>query len=235
MSDSRFWVVLETLEEIENRLMTLNNMNKWSRSSITNTRYSSSSQIEYTLKQNQTLENIARNVLEQNDYQDSWFDIAFRNQLFEEDYTNEGGNDLLLEIDNTVNLGVQVNSVVDTLQGKSIYGKDLYRKISFENDDLKYLDYDKTVTQAVEIMIVHKKNQHPDYPSLGLQSTVCIGGNRALMNFPVIIRQLTETFNSDDSLKEFTVESLEVEQDNLLSNFKVKTRLNEIIQESRLI
>lgn len=235
MKNQKFWNLLEVIEEVESRLFTLSNMNKWARSSVSNTSYSSSVQFEYVMKQNQSLEDIAKLVLEQSNYQDSWFDIAKRNHLFEVDYDNEGGVELLLELDSTSNLTIQVNSVVDTLQGKSIYGKDLYKSIIFVDDDLKTLDYDKTVEQSVNIMINHKKNHHPDYPSLGLQSTLVVGGNRALMNFPVIIRQLTEVFESDDTFKQFTVNSLSIEQDNLFSDFKVFTRLNEIIQDSRLL
>lgn len=233
MKDSRWWDLLEFVEEIDNRLETLKNINRWSRSSITSTGYSPNIQIEHTLTQNETLENVAKNILGLSNPQDSWVDIALSNNLEEEDYDTQGGNDLLLETNRTVNLGIQVNSVVDYISGKSIYGKDIYRKIQFVsdddgNDDLQVLGYDETVVQSVDILANLKKNDNPDFPTLGLQSSVTIGGNRAMLNFPVIVRQLTETFSSDDTLKDFQVDLLSLEQDNLSIDYQVKTRLNEL-------
>lgn len=235
MKDIRYWELLEQIEEVDNRIKTTRNINRWARSSVTNVAYSPTIQLEYTLSQNQTLENVSRDVLEQPGYQDDWFDIAMRNILEEEDYDLEGGQTLQLELDKTVNLGIIINSVVDCLAGKSIYGKDIYRKLSFENEDIKVLSYDDTIEQAVSILIGLKKNDNPDYPYLGLQSTVVVGGNQALLNFPVVIRQLTETFQSDDTLKEFQINTIKLEQDNLLSEFQVKTRLNEIYKNTQLL
>lgn len=235
MKDIRYWNLLEQIEEVDNRIKTARNINRWARSSATNVAYSPTIQLEYTLSQNQTLENVSRDILEQAGYQDDWFDIAMRNVLEEEDYDLEGGQTIQLELDKTLNLGIIVNSVVDYLSGKSIYGKDIYRKFSFENEDIKVLGYDDTIVQAVDILIGLKKNDNPDYPYLGLQSTVIVGGNQALLNFPVIIRQLTETFQSDDTLKEFQINTIKLEQDNLLSEFQVKTRLNEIYEDTQLL
>lgn len=228
MKNSKWWDLLEQLEDIDNRLSTLRNINRWARSSATNVAYSPNIQLDYTLLQNQTLERVAKDVLKSRTPQDDWIDIALDNSLEEEEYTSQGGVNLKLKLDKIVNLGIVVNSVVDYLVGKSIYGKDLDRKLQFLDDDLKILGYDDTIKQSVDILILLRKNDNPDSPTLGLQSSVAIGSSRAALNFPIIIRQLTETFNSDDTLKNFKVNSIKQEQDNLLIEFEVKTRLNEV-------
>ncbi len=233
MKDSRWWDLLEMLEEIDSRLSTLDNINRWSRSSVTSTSYSPNVQLQHTLGQNETLERVAREVLGSSDPEDSWVDIAISNDLEEEDYTPAGGNDLRLEIGRSINLGIQLNSVVDFLDGKTVYGKDIYRRLQFVqdidgNDDLQVLGYDDTMLQSVDILAGLNKNDNPDYPQLGLQKTIAVGSTRAMMNFPVIVRQMKETFASDDSLKEFNVNLISIDQDNLSLDYQVKTRLNEI-------
>ena len=135
---------------------------------------------------------------------------------------------LKLQVDNLINLGIVVNSVVDVISGKSIYGRDLTKYISFVSDDLTSLEYDDTIKQAVEINLNLKKGDNPNFPTLGVQRAAIIGVNRNTLNFPIITRQLIETFNSDDTLKDFQVVNLKIDQDNLFIEIKVSTRLNEV-------
>ena len=231
MKDSRWWDLLDQIEQIDSRFATLRNINKWARSSATNVAYSPNVQLQYTLNQNQTLEGIARDVLSEDDWQDSWVDIALNNDLQEENYTPAGGNPLLLALDRVINLRIVVNSVVAALVGKSIYGLDLNQNLSFDPsiNDLLALDYDDTINQAAYILIGLRINDNPDNPNNGLQTSSVLGGNRALLNFPIIVRQLTSAFSTDDTFKNFTITNVSINQDNLSVSFTVYTRLNEVI------
>lgn len=228
MKDSRWWVLLEQIEEIDSKLLTLASVNRWARSSATTTSYAPTIQIDYVLLQSQTLESISKNVLGDDNPNDDWVKIALDNNLEEEDYSPEGGVPLKLQVDNLINLGIVVNSVVDVISGKSIYGRDLTKYISFVSDDLTSLEYDDTIKQAVEINLNLKKGDNPNFPTLGVQRAAIIGVNRNTLNFPIITRQLIETFNSDDTLKDFQVVNLKIDQDNLFIEIKVSTRLNEV-------
>lgn len=236
MIDSRWYELLSQLEEIDNRFATLRNMHKWARSSATNFAFSPNIIVDYTLGNLESLESVAKNVLQEIDSEDSWVDIAALNNLTEEDYSVDTNTKISLRLSNTINLGIKLNSVVDSISGKSVYGKDLDKLIQYDSttEDFKVLDFDDTMLQTVEILINLKKNNNPDFPTLGLQSQAVVGSNRALMNFPVINRQLAETFASDDTLKGFVVKSMNVDQDNLSVDFEVLTRLNEV-QGNRVI
>ena len=227
LNNVKWWLLIEQLENIDSRFATLNNIDRWSRSSLTKVAYDPTIQVQYTLKQNQTLERVTQDVL-QSSNNDAWVQLAIDNDLTEEEYSPEGGVDLTLKFPK-INRGLKVNSVVDSMIGKSIYGKDFDKKLQFEvgGNDLKILGYDETIKQAVEILILLKKNDNPDFPTEGLQSSVVVGGNRAALNFPIIIRQQTETFNTDDSLKNFTINSINIQDDNVFVDYQVQTRLNE--------
>lgn len=229
LNNIKWWLVLESVEEIDSRLHTLAKINKWSRSSLTNVGYDPHISTEYILKQQQTLERVATDVV-RSDRTDDWMQIAIDNSLAEEDYTSDGGVSLILKTER-VNRNIKVDSVIDVMQGKSVYGKDLSKKLQFAENDLVVLNYDDTVKQSVEVLLQLRKNDNPDYPHEGLQSSIVIGSNRSMLNFPLITRQYMETFATDDSLKNFTITNLSVEADSLKINYSVQTRLDETIAD----
>lgn len=227
----KWFLLIESFEEIDSRFNTLDNINKWSRSSLTKVAYDPSFQLNYTLRQRQTLERVSSDVLGSNNPEDDWVDIATSNYLKEEDYSPAGGTNMNLILENVPGYNFKLNSVVDVMNGISVYGKDLDMNFGFDtaNNDLKILSPADTIQQAVDILIRLKSNDIPSVRSLGLQSALVVGTNRALLNFPVIIRQLNNTFASDDSLKDFTVTAIGFDQDNLTVTFTVSSRLNDVL------
>lgn len=230
-NNSRWWDVLDLLEQIDNSFASLRNIHRWSRSSITRFGYDPNMQINYTLTENQTLERVSQDILMEQDPNNDWYKIAIANDLTEEEYTIDGGTEIQLSYPR-INKGLRLKSVVDVIVGAKVYGIDLNKKLTFNEDedgysDLTLLNHKETVFQSVNILTLLKKNSNPDFANEGLQTSVIIGGNRALLNFPVIVRQLKQTFQTDDSLKNFMVKNIAFEQDNLLISYEVETRLNE--------
>lgn len=224
------WVeLLELIEDINGRLNTLNKIYKWARSTKNFVGYSQSLKKEYTLSQYDNLEKVSQKIQQSSNPQNDWYQIAVDNLLKEEDYTSEGGKNLFVSLDSNINQ-VKVVSVVDTMQDKNILGKDLSKVIEFdsENNDLKILSPDDTFKQSILILITLKKNDNPDFPENGIQKGLVVGQNRALLNFPVLNRQLSETFANDDTMKNFTLKGFRFEEDNLFVDFEVQNRLDEI-------
>jgi hypothetical protein len=231
----KWWLLIEQIEDIDSRLATLSKINKWCRSSLTKVGYDPSFQLEYVTRQNQTLESVSSGVAGSLNPNDDWADIAIKNRLSEEDYTPEGGTELKISFERS-NGAFKINSVVDIIQGKSVYGKDVYKKIQWEKTsdgflNLKVLGYDDTIMQAIGILANLKKNDNPDNPNNGLQSNVVAGSNRALFNFPIIIRQMSQTFANDDTLKNFKINNLSRDQDNMVMDYVVQTRLDEVVSD----
>lgn len=229
LNNLKWFLLLENLEDIDSRLRTLDNINKWSRSSLTKVGYDPSFTFGYTLNQNQSLESVSHNVLGNEEGEDDWVNIALENAIREEDYSPAGGTFMNLKLDRSNGFVFQINSVVDVVQGKSIYGKDLSNSFGFADDDLIVLGYDDTILQAAYNLIKLKKNDISSARDLGLQQKIVVGTNRGLLNFPVIIRQMSETFASDDTFKDFAVTNISINQDNVQVAWEVKSRLGEII------
>lgn len=237
LTHSRWWELVSLLEELDSSFQNLQNAHRWSRSSIGKFGYDPNTRASYIMNEDQTLERISQDILMNQNPQDDWFDIAIENNLEEEEYTSEGGKELSINIQKNRE-SLKLNSVMDVVEGKKIYGIDIDKKITFVFDqegfcDLKTLSHDETIVQAVETIVLLRKNDNPDKPTDGLQTSVMVGGNRALLNFPVITRQLAQTFAGDDTLKNFMVKNIAFDQDNLLISYEIRTRLDELLENTQ--
>lgn len=235
LNSYKWWLLLEEIEEIDNRLKTTRNINKWSRSTATSVNYSPQQEIDYTTKQKDTIEKIASSLGGSSLPEDDWALIAKRNNLTEEDYDVEGGKSLkIVPIRNGIN-SFTINAVADVISEQTINGKDILQALTIEEEDLKTVTDIKCSEQAVNILIQLKKQDNPDAPNGGIQKEIVVGVNRASFNFPIINRQLRETFSTDDSLKNFSVIGLKLEEDNLQIDYQVETRLGDLIQKNSVI
>ena len=222
----KWWDLMLQLEEIDSSLLTIKNLSKWLRSSKTNTSYSKNQEIQLGLNQSQTLENLNKDVLLEKDYQNSWVDSAIRNNIKEEDYDFEGGNLLSVSFSNSGQ--VVVNGVVDNISGENILGIDLDKKTAFENNDLKVLSYSNTFLQSILILSSLKTNDNPYLANNGVDSKSIVGSNINLINLPLIFRQISEVFSTDDTIDRFSLSEVVREQDGLFAKFSVMSKLNQL-------
>jgi len=219
-----YWDLLDNLEDIKIKLSTITNISKYLRSSIAKGNYNTGVVYEQTLNYNQTLENVST-VLGSESPQNDWVNIALNNDLKEESYNTNGGNMLSITFDRNPNL-LSMDSVIDNIVGEKMYGKDIYKNIGFENDDLKVLSYIDTVKQAIDTKINLKKGDVPEFPDDGYSNIV--GSDIGAIQFPVLFRQLADVFAKDDSLTGFTLKNVNINKDTVLLDFEVNTRYNQI-------
>ena len=140
-----WWDLLEILEAIKGKLHTMQNTPKWARTSVTNTVKSSSPETEMVLRQNQTIESLLGDSLGYSDRHQDWYDVAIRNDMAEEGYTTSGGAKL-----NVASVGGDISSiqsVVDIIDSETMKGKELDKKLQWEDDDLKVLGGDASFLQ----------------------------------------------------------------------------------------
>ena len=234
LNNVKWWLLLEQIEELDSRFLTLSNMNRWARSSIKNFGWNENPQFDYVLPQNQTLERISRDILKDDNSDDDWFDIARANNLTEDDYSSDGGNKIKLGLSRAA-INFNITSVVDIIDGITVYGKDIKKHLEIQDDDIVVLGYEDTILQAAQILAGMKKGDNPDQPQMGLQRSIFVGSNQTQFNFPILNRQMSETFNSDDSLKDFKIDNIEFESDVANISYSVKTRLGEVINESTIL
>lgn len=232
LNTPEYWELIDSLSQIKESLKTTENSSKWMRSIITKNNFSPEIEIESVLKQSQTIEQLSSS-LGSNSSDNDWVQMALRNDLREEDYSTEGGTLILSSYRNKMRINVQ--SVVDNINGEKIYGADFDRKITFTNDDINVLSYKNTIKQTVEVLASLRSGQTPEFPLDGIQANLLVGSNRASVPYPVLFRQFYATFKRDDTLKSLRVKQIEIQKDSLNLSFEVETMMGEFIHTETAI
>lgn len=223
------WDLMTVIEDGLHQLNSVLNVSKYLRSISDKNGPTEFSLYPYTQKQNQTIEEINRVALGDPDWSDSWFDTSFSNGLREEDYTDEGGKTLVLTVGGSRRQTFFLESVIDNITVDNLYGRDIDRNFHYQDNDIGILSPHDTMYQGVKILSNLRQGDNPEFPESGIQQGTFIGGNYALMNFPVLTRQLTDTFATDDTIRSFKVDKLKLSSDKLLLDFTVETVKGEFL------
>lgn len=230
LSNYKFWVLLEYIEDIGHTLESANNASKWMRAASTNGGYKQEVIDEYVASQGQTLAEIERRILASDNWRDEWVNTGIDNALEEEDYTPEGG--YLIKIVYKNNNSLFLSGVVDNIdEPKKTYGKDIDKRITIADNDILVLDYKDTIFQSAKILTDLKREDDPAYPERGV-NVKAILGPLAAISYPTIFRDLAANFATDDSFKAFMVKDIRGEQDAIFLDFEVHTKAGDILSET---
>lgn len=223
---TEIWELLDFFETTKVTLLTVKNSSRWMRSTKNVFRSNVVDQ-DFILHQGQNFEQLAGEVGYTNPNND-WKNIVINNDINEEDYTFEGGNKLKISFVN--NLNYTIDSVIDSISGEKLYGLDIDRNFTFEDNDLLVLGYRNTILQQTEILIGLVKGSVPEFPQDGIDKNL-IGSNVNAIQYPMILRQQSAVFEKDDRYKSIAVNKLETKIDLLMIELQVVTKLNETFDQ----
>jgi len=228
--DIIYWELLDVVDDLLVKFRSLSNL-RWYRTSRRNFDLSGQINVTHTLKRGQNLEGAVSNVANSDDRNNDWVDVAVSNDLTEEQYDGQGGQILQMSLINQQNVST-ITSAVGAIENESIYGKDIDRNFAFADNDIVVLDNKETLTQSVSILAGLRRGDNPRFPDLGVQSDV--GGNRNVNAnlFPIVFRQVSRVFLTDDSLRSFSIKNITTIQDRIEYEYVVESRRREIITNS---
>jgi len=226
LKNYKYWILIENIEKIYSTLLSLENAPRWFRSTRRVNDFTTSLPVDIPLQQGQTLENISSDILGSNNYDNDWVDLALYNDLEEEDYTSEGGIIIKANLNKSVKR-IEIKSVVDVMQGDSILGKDITKKITYLDDDLLTVDGKECFLQSIDILLNLRKNQNPEFKNIGLNDKLIAGSNINNITYPTIFRDLTETLRTDDTIKSFTITDIQRQTEAVYITVQIESRLNE--------
>jgi len=227
------WNLLDQLDRVRISLETLSNSNKYLRSSINKNQFNIGIEIDLALKQYDTLESLESRELASQFPQNDWVDLALYNDLAEEDYTPKGGT-LLKSPTSNFNITF-LNSVVGSLQGENLYGKDLNRRLTFSDDDLSVLSPKDTIKQAINILMNLSRGDNPFFPNDGIQKSLFIGNNMAGMSYPVLFRQILSTYAKDDTISRISMVNISTVQDSIQIEYEIQTKYGEKFNDIKIL
>ena len=226
LDDISMWELLESFSEIVTKLTTIKNSDRWLRSASvgrTNTL-----QLEKQLRTGETFETVSEQ-LELENPEDDWVDIVVPQYIIEEDYiTGQGSNTFSV---NLKNVGINyVDNVVDTLVDENILGKDLSTEFVFENEDLKIIKFQKSMEQALRIILEAVKGCIPEFTDYGLPSDF-IGQTTNAIQYPIIFKSLMNMFQRDNRWASAELIDLKKVEDSIF----MKVRATTVTKEDFLI
>ena len=213
------WDLLDTFEDSWGQLLTINNTSKWMRSSRVG-RYDGKFYLERALKDFENFEQVASSV-GSNDPQNDWEEIAVSNFIIEEDYSPRSGGPIFkISLSSSANFGIQ--TVVDSLVGERILGKDVDKRFYFANNDLAIVEYKDAINQTIDTIMNTLKGDIPEFPEDGV-SNEFIGTNVSAIQYPTLFRNLSTMFAKDDRFIEVNLLSLSRKDYYIIMKIKIKT------------
>jgi hypothetical protein len=227
LSTIDFWELIVLVEDLKSKLLFSKNLSKYLRSSITSGITRRGYKFNYLMSPEETLESISKDVLNSDDFDNDWIEIAIDNDLKEVDWDIDGGKNISL-VDNSFQSNL-VTSMIDNSIGDKIYGLDIKKNIEFENDDLLVLNHKDTVLQTVSILASLSKGDIPEFPSIGINSNIWKGSNASQMNFPLLSRELNSNFKTDDLFINFKILSIQYNNGDIEIQYEVNTKRNFVI------
>ena len=221
-----YWDILDQIDSIKEKLELIPSYPKIYKISFVKQQNNKINYETYVTKQNETLEDVA------NKFEENWEDLAILNNLKEEDFSNNGGVKLILKssIADSVQTIESLESIIDIAVGKNVLGKDIpnYFEFDTEENDLLVCTPEQTFFQTVKRLFELKMGSIPEYPDIGIQKDIM---NESVKGdgffFPVLIRQLTSSLFTDDTIVSFTIDDITKENDTYLITATVKNRLFE--------
>lgn len=223
----KWWILIEQIEKIDNLLMMIDNTSKWLRSTISRGNFNPNPEVQIPFNQGQTLESISRETLGSTNWSNTWVDLALKNDLREEDYTSQAGFLIKANFNFALNSFV-ITAIVDNPVGERVLGIDLDKKLQFVDNDFKILPPRETFAQTIQILIYLRKGDNPEFPDQGIEPKLIVGSNVSALNYPILFRQLTQIFRTDDTVKSFSINSINRDQDAVFIEFQVESQLGTV-------
>lgn len=221
-----WWDLQENLQEIEINLDKIKQISLFLRS---NTNKEIGTIISQPISYNETVETILDDKYSYTDAQNQSQTVLIKNNYIEEDYTPDSGISIDINSTQTSNF-FQLNSILDNdIQGEKLYGYDINRKITFEDNDLQVLEPKDTILQTINILTSLLKKNNPEFPKDGLDLGLLVGTSVGSLSFPTILRQLVSLFKTDDTISNFSVVDIKNVDDKVEIEFEVTTVYGESI------
>jgi hypothetical protein len=221
------YFIFDLIEDLRMEILVSTKLNKFLRSTIINPQYTNLFEFVDFLKR-ETLEQLSSRVLFSQNQNEDWIQVAFNNQLKEIDYTEKGGLKLNLQVTlNTKNQNIQ--TLICVINKDTILGKDIKKVVEFHENDLSVLSNLETFEQSVFILANLNKGSVPEFPQMG--KTLFIGDTLKALGYSSTIREMTKTFQTDDTMMNFKILSIERSDNDFVLNFSIESKKNILSQQ----
>lgn len=220
-SNCGYWELMEYLDGLNDTLEKINKLPKFRRTCLGKRGYLPSVEVESSVGDMRTMEDVANSVKELNSDNTNWIDLMINNDLNEFDWEIDELSPVNVYVNNAVD--VVVTTIIDMPIGERIYGKDLNRKIEFENNDLKICEFEDNIDQKCNILLELNRGDVPEDMLFG-KHVGLIGSSIKQYGYSELINDITNNFLQNDLFEYVSVNSFNFSNGNLIVSVDIKTK-----------
>ena len=208
------WELQQYCQDLKDTLERISKLPKYLRTAKTCRGYKPFIQITEDIGGMKTVQDVADkigNITEQ--------ELILNNDLEESDYDIDKLSQITALVDNKT--GVVVTTIMEQPIGNKVYGKDINRKITFQDNDLSIVVYESNIEQKSDILLGLIKGDIPEFPVLGKEIQI---GSYNQYNYAELISDLRDNFLQDDMFESIDITDIDVKDGEIFVTCNIKTK-----------
>ena len=216
-----YWELMDYIDDLNNTIETINKLPKYLKTCLSKRGYIPTIQSTSDVGGMRTIDDIANAVAGLNNDSTSWIDLMLNNDLNETDWDIDTLSQINVYVNNITK--VVVNTIIDMPIGKRVYGNDINKQISFENNDLSVVSQENNIEQKCDTLLTLKQGDVPENMLLGVNPNLIVGSVKSY-SYSKVVSELQNTFLQDDIFDSVEVSDINYSNDNIQANVKIKTK-----------
>ena len=225
LSNCGFWELQEYCQDLNDVLEKITKLPKYYRTSKTVRGYQPYIQVKSNIGGLKTVQDLAQEI---NSEGVSEISLIIDNDLQEKDWNIDKLSSITAFVNNQTD--VVVETILEQPIGNQIYGKDINRKITLENNDLAVKKYEDNVEQKCDILLSLERGNIPEMPNFGKNRLQ--GTNMSDYNYTELVKDLQIVFLQNDLFEDIEISDIEYKQGDIFVNCTIKTKYSYSTQKT---
>lgn len=216
-----YWELMDFITTLNDTLEKINKLPKFRKTVLTKRGYTPNIETQSSVGSLRTIDDVAKAVSDNNDDTTSWIDLMLNNDWDENDWDIDKLSGVKVYVNNTVD--VVVDSVIDVPIGERVYGIDIFRKLTFQDNDLKLIKYKENVEQKCDILLELNKGDVPEDVNFGKDLQLTASSFKSF-SYPELGLQISDNFRHNDLFLSAGIKNVAFEDDNAIVTVNVQTK-----------
>lgn len=225
LSNCGFWELQEYCQDLNDVLEKITKLPKYYRTSKTVRGYQPYIQVKSNIGGLKTVQDLAQEI---NSEGVSEISLIIDNDLQEKDWNIDELSSITAFVNNQTD--VVVETILEQPIGNQIYGKDICRKITLENNDLAVKKYEENVEQKCDILLSLERGSVPEMPNFGKNRLQ--GTNISDYNYTELVKDLQSVFLQNGLFEDIEISDIEYKQGDIFVNCIIKTKYSYSTQKT---
>lgn len=198
-----YWELQRYCQDLRDTLERISKLPKYCRTAKTSRGYKPYIQVSGEVGGMKTIQDLANQIggISENE-------LIINNDLQEHDYEIDKLKEIRALVNNKTD--IIVTTILEQPIGRRIYGRDINRKISFNNNDLSLVEYEDNVEQKCDILLELNKGDVPEFPNFGKNISIGVGMHK--YNYAELVLDIRENFEQDDLFESIDVTDISADK-----------------------